>query len=61
MLLIPDYDEFNIYTTIDDVEYYVLNLLSQGFEIKEEIYSLCLKHFGEEFKDVIDIFFENED
>ena len=61
MLLIPDYDEFNIYTTIDDVECYVINLLSQGFEIKEEIYSLCLKHFGEEFKDVIDIFFENED
>ena len=61
MLLIPDYDEFNIYTTIDDVEYYVLNLLSQGFEIQDEIYSLCLKHFGEEFKDVIDIFFENED
>jgi hypothetical protein len=61
MLLIPDYDEFNIYTTIDDVECYVINLLSQGFEIKEEIYSLCLKHFGEEFKDIIDIFFENED
>jgi hypothetical protein len=61
MLLIPDYDEFNIYTTIDDVEYYVVNLLSQGFEIKEEIYSLCLNHFGEEFKDIIDIFFENED
>ena len=39
MLLVPDYDEFNIYTTIDDVEYYVLNLLSQGFEIQDEIYS----------------------
>jgi len=61
MLLIPDYDEFNIYTTIDDVEYYVVNLLSQGFELKDEIYSLCLKHFAEEFKDIIDIFFENED
>ena len=52
MLLIPDYDEFNIYTTIDDVECYVINLLSQGFEIKEEIYSLCLKHFGEGFKNL---------
>ena len=61
MLLVPDYDEFNIYTTIDDVECYVINLLSQGFEIKEEIYSLCLKHFGEGFKDIIDMFFENED
>jgi hypothetical protein len=61
MLLIPDYDEFNIYTTIDDVEYYVISLISQGFEIKEEIYSLCLNHFGEEFKDIIDTFFQNED
>ena len=35
-MLIPDYDEFNIYTTMDDVEYYVDQLLIQGFELKEE-------------------------
>lgn len=61
MLLIPDYDEFNIYTSIDDVEDYVQQLFLQGYELKEEIYTLCLKHFGEAFKDVIDIFFEHED
>jgi len=61
MLMIPDYDEFNIYTSTDDVENYVGQLLLQGYELKEEIYSLCLKHFGEEFKDIIDIFFEYED
>ena len=61
MLLVPDYDEFNIYTSIDDVEDYVQQLLLQGYELKEEIYTLCLKHFGKEFQDVIDIFFEHED
>jgi hypothetical protein len=61
MLLVPDYDEFNIYTSIDDVEDYVQQLLLQGYELKEEIYTLCLKHFGEAFQDVIDIFFEHED
>lgn len=61
MLLIPDYDEFNIYTSVDDIENYVHQLFSQGYELKEEIYTLCLKHFGEAFKDVIDIFFEHED
>lgn len=60
MLLVPAYDEFNIYTSVDDIEVYVHQLLSQGYELKEEIYTLCLKHYGEEFRDVIDIFFENE-
>ena len=61
MLLVPDYDEFNIYTSVDDIETYVQQLLSQGYELKEEIYTLCLKHFGKEFQDIIDIFFEYED
>lgn len=58
MLLVPDYDEFNIYTSVDDVESYVENLFEQGYELKEEIYTLCVEHFGKEFQDVIDIFFE---
>ena len=60
MILIPDYDEFNIYTSVDDIETYVHQLFSQGYELKEEIYTLCLKHFGKEFQDIIDIFFEYE-
>lgn len=58
MLLVPDYDEFNIYTSLDDVEFYVKHLLKQGYENKEEIYTLCLEHFGSEFQDLLDIFFE---
>ena len=60
MILIPDYDEFNIYTSIDDIEIYVQQLFLQGYELKEEIYTLCLEQFGKGFQDIIDIFFEYE-
>jgi hypothetical protein len=59
--MLLDYDEFNIYTTLEDVENYVEKLLTEGFEIKEEIYNLCLNHFGNEFKLLIDKYFEDED
>lgn len=59
--MVNDYDEFNIYTTLEDVENYVKNLINQGFEIPEEIYNKCLSHFGSEFKSLIDNFFYDED
>lgn len=61
MQLVPFYDEFNIYTSIEDIENYVDNLIDQGFELKEEIYRLCVEHFGSEFQDIIDIFFSSND
>lgn len=60
-MVLLDYDEFNIYTNVDDLEIFVENLLTQGIELKEEVYNKCLEHFGGDFKDVIDIFFEYED
>jgi hypothetical protein len=30
-----DYDEFNIYTTIEDVEEYVEKLINEGYEFSE--------------------------
>ena len=60
-MLYMDYDGFNIYTTIEDVESYVEILFSQGFELKDEIYSKCLSYFGNDFKHLIDRFFYDED
>ena len=57
---ILDYDEFNIYTTIDDVKEYVNELLSEGYEFSEEIYTMCVKHFGDSIKSVIDGMFYDE-
>lgn len=59
-MMLLDYDEFNIYTTIEDVEIYVESLINQGFEIQEEIYSKCLNHFGGDFRPIIDKFFTDE-
>ena len=35
-MIITDYDEFNIYTTIEDVENYIESLFMRGYESKEE-------------------------
>ena len=56
-MIYMDYDEFNIYTTNEDVE----SLFSQGFEKKDEIYNKCLSYFGNDFKHLIDGFFYDED
>jgi hypothetical protein len=61
MTLVPDYDEFNIYTTVDDVENYIESLFEKGFQKKDEIYSMCVSHFGEDLKNIIDILFIDED
>jgi len=36
-----DYDEFNIYTTIEDVEEYVEKLINEGHDFSDEIYKMC--------------------
>ena len=59
-MLITDYDEFNIYI-IEDVENYVNALISEGYEIKEEIYTMCISHFGGGYADIIDKLFNDED
>lgn len=56
-----DYDEFNIYTTIDDVEEYIESLFIKGHESKDEIYNLCLDYFGQNCINIIDMIFNEED
>jgi hypothetical protein len=58
---ILDYDEFNIYTTVDDVKEYVNELLSEGYEFSEEIYTMCMNHFGGGYADIIDKLFNDEE
>ena len=41
-----DYDEFNIYTTLEDVQDYIEMLFTKGFESKDEIYKMCVERFG---------------
>ena len=41
-----DYDEFNIYTNITDIENYIESLIEEGIVIKDEVYEKCLSYFG---------------
>ena len=60
-MITSDYDEFNIYTTTDDVEDYIESLFTKGHESKEEMYHLCLGYFGQDFTNLVDIIFNRED
>lgn len=55
-----DYDEFNIYTTIEDVEEYVEKLINEGYEFSNEIHNLCIEKFGYNFKNIIDELFHED-
>ena len=56
-----DYDDFNIYTTSEDVKEYVNSLISEGFNLSNEIYTMCINHFGESIKSTLDDMFFYED
>ena len=56
-----DYDDFNIYTTSEDVKEYVNSLISEGFEFSEEIYKKCIDHFGDSIKSILNDIFSHED
>ena len=58
---LPHYDEFNIYTTIEDIEIFIQSLIAKGYESKEEIYTLCLEFFGDGYTSTIDKIFDDED
>ncbi len=46
MTVLPQYDEFGIYTTVDDVKCYVSSLFETGISSEEEVFSNCLIEFG---------------
>lgn len=60
-MLIHDYDEFNIYNTVEDIENFVKRLIQEGIELEEEIYNKCVEHFGINYKGLIDEFFNDKD
>lgn len=61
MNMILDYDEFNIYTTSVDVENYIESLIEKGIESKDEIYEICISHFGPDTKSMIDEIFSEQE
>ena len=61
MMHIIDYDEFNIYTNVGDIENYIESLIEEGIVIKDEVYEKCLSYFGNDLINLIDSIFHTED
>lgn len=61
MTVLPQYDEFGIYTTIDDVKRFVSSLFETGISSEEEIVSNCIHEFGSDNFDLIEKVLYGED
>ncbi len=46
MTVLPQYDEFGIYTTLDDIRCFVASLFETGISSEEEVISNCIDQFG---------------
>jgi hypothetical protein len=61
MTVLPQYDEFGIYTTGDDVFCFVSSLFEQGISSEEDVYQKCLNKFGKTNLDLIEKVLYGED
>lgn len=61
MTVLPQYDEFGIYTTIDDVKCFVSSLFEIGISSEEEVVSNCISEFGRDNFDLIEKVLYGED
>jgi hypothetical protein len=61
MTVLPQYDEFGIYTSIDDVSQFVASLFETGISSEEEVVSNCLDKFGSDNFDLIEKVLYGED
>jgi hypothetical protein len=61
MIVLPQYDEFGIYITIDDIKSFVSSLFEKGVSSEEEIFSNCLSEFGRDCSHLIEKVLYGED
>jgi hypothetical protein len=60
MTVIPQYDEFGIYTTVDDIKFYITELFEVGVS-EEDVVSKCINEFGRSNSNLIEIVIYDED
>lgn len=61
MTILPQYDEFGIYTTSDDIRCFVSSLFETGISSEEEVISNCIDEFGRDNFDLIEKVLYGED
>ena len=61
-MIIPDYDEFGMYTSSQDIEDFIKNLVeNQGLEDDTTIFGKCVEQFGIEFSTIIEYILYGKD
>jgi hypothetical protein len=61
MTVLPQYDEFGIYTSVDDIKSFISSLFETGISSEEEVVSNCLIEFGDDNFDLIEKVLYGED
>lgn len=61
MTVLPQYDEFGIYTTSEDIKCFVSSLFETGVSSEEEVISNCIDQFGRSNFDLIEKVLYGED
>ena len=61
MTVLPQYDEFGIYTTTEDITCFIASLMEQGVSSEEEVLTKCYNEFGKAHSDLIDKVLYGED
>ena len=61
MTILPQYDEFRIYTTTEDIKNFVSSLFEVEILSENEVISKCIEHFGENASYLIEKVLYGED
>ena len=61
MTVLPQYDEFGIYTTTEDIRSFVSSLCETGISSEQEVISNCVNQFGKNNFDLIEKVLYGED
>jgi hypothetical protein len=60
-MYIPDYDEFLIYTTKEEILNFVESLIRNGIDSIEEVIEKSVNHFGGDFHEIIKYIILNDE
>jgi hypothetical protein len=60
-MYIPDYDEFLIYTTKEEILNFVESLIRNGINSTEEVLEKSVNHFGGDFYEIIKYIILNDE
>ena len=61
MQVLPQYDEFGIYTSTEDVKYFVISLFESGITEEFEVIDQCVDRFGTSYRNLIEKVLYGED